>query len=81
MHEQVTIFEVMDVRIFDAVMIRAACDSDDVETYYYLESFQGKTGEVIKRLNRQPNQFEVAFEGIERNGIFNVEELEILRKE
>ncbi|MGE7546083.1 hypothetical protein [Sporosarcina newyorkensis] len=80
MQEQLTIFsdfgeESSIIRIFDKVMVRPAIPSDDVETFYYLQDYADRTGEVIKRTSKRLNQFEVQFQGIERNGIFNADEL------
>ncbi|WP_157118659.1 MULTISPECIES: hypothetical protein [unclassified Sporosarcina] len=67
--------------MFDQVTVRQAIEADDVETFYYLQSFEGRTGEVIKRTSRQLNQFEVSFPGVLRNGIFYADELVPVRKE
>lgn len=79
MQEQLSIFteieEHLIVRIFDKVKVRPAVETDDVETFYYLQEYEGRTGQVIKRTNKKLNQFEVEFPGVERNGIFNADEL------
>lgn len=79
MHEQLSIFTAAEeqsiVRIYDKVKVRSALETDDVETFYYLQDYEGRAGVVIKRTSKRLGQFEVAFEGMARNGIFNASEL------
>lgn len=63
------------VRIFDKVKVRPATETDDVETYYYLQDYEGRTGQVIKKTSKLLNQYEVEFRGMSRNGIFNADEI------
>lgn len=63
------------VRIYDIVKVRTAVDTDDVETYYYLQEYEGRTGQVVKRTSTRLNQYEVAFKGLSRNAILNASEI------
>ncbi|ARD47593.1 hypothetical protein [Sporosarcina sp. P33] len=72
---EVEIIREQPIRIYDEVRVRAAVDDDDVETFYYLQEYEGRKGLVVKRVSRKLNQYEVEFQGKERNGIFKAEEL------
>lgn len=63
------------VRIYDKVQVRPAAETDDVETFYYLKDYEGRSGQVVKRTSKRLNQYEVAFKGMSRNGIFNASEI------
>lgn len=83
MQEQLDIFstepepiqEQPKVRIYDKVKVRPATETDDVETYYYLQDYEGRTGQIVKRTSKRLNQYEVEFKGVSRNGIFNADEI------
>lgn len=81
MYDQLDIYseEIKDkpdmIHLHDIVKTRKPADSDDVETYYYLQDYQGRKGIAVKMISEYPKQYEVEFEGFSRNGIFNESEL------
>ena len=79
MVQQLSIFDalqkVKEFEINDVVEVVASTNQTDVETYYYLQEFEGFRGWVIKIIRVPDLQYEVRYEKKERVGIFRHDEL------
>ena len=76
MVQQLTIFDALPTIAFDVgdtVEVVADVDESQVEDYYYLKSFEGAKGKVIKMLSK--SQYEVLFAKDNQVGIFRHDEL------
>ena len=80
MVQQLSIFDALqkvnEFEINDVVEVVVSTDQADVETYYYLQEFEGLKGRVIKVIRVPDLQYEVQYEKKERVGIFRHDELE-----
>ena len=80
MVQQLSIFDalqkVKEFEINDVVEVVVSADQMDVETYFYLQEYEGLRGRVIKIIRVPGLQYEVQYEKKERVGIFRHNELE-----
>ena len=77
--QQLTIFDalpkVRGFEIGDVVEVVIDPDETDVETYFYLQEYEGLRGRVVKVIDVPGLQYEVQYEKKERVGIFRHGEL------
>jgi hypothetical protein len=77
---QLTIFDALPVKrvafaVGDTVEVVVNVEEKDVEDYYYLKSFVGVKGQIVKLISNL--QYEVLFAKSNRIGIFRHVELEV----